>query len=261
MRKTALFIGLFIGGLLLAACGDGPPPTQIVVVTATPLPGPVVSVEAGTPASSPSDSPDTDTPEPSDTPPDPTDTTAPRVTDTVRPDTVRPDKTITPDATATPIVFNPLMPTNVYAEAQIAEQGFEHGRMIWLRHNQQIWVTIQSEDDPKRGDWYCYNDSYEEGEPEIDPDLIPPEGLVQPRRGFGKLWRTNEDLRESLGWATTTEFELTSPYTYIAGGMADANGELPPGEYRLTSLYNETLIFYEQETRGDCMGGLWRIGQ
>ncbi len=249
MRKMAVLVGLLIVALLLVACGDEPPPTQIVVVTATPLPTAVVSPETDSPANTPeaatSPSP-TISPEPSDTPVTPTDTVEPRDTDT---------------PTQTPTPPDPLMPTNVYAQVQLAEQVFERGRMMWLRHNRQIWVMIQSEDDPSRGDWFCYNDTYEEGEPEIDPALIPPESLVQPRRGFGKLWRTLPDIREGMGWATTTEFELTSSYTYIAGGQPDEDGNLPPGEHRLTTLYNETIIFYEQEMRGDCTGGLWRMSQ
>ena len=250
MRKSAIVLGVMIVTLFLAACGDEPPPTQIVVVTATPPPGAVpdgvVSPEATLDPMDTAAPLPTDSLEPSDTPPDPTEPSALPATDTLVP---------------MPTAPNPLLPTNVYAEVQIAEQVFERGRMMWLRHNRQIWVTMQAGDDPTRGDWFCYNDTFEEGEPEIDPDLIPPEGLFQPRRGFGKLWRELSGIREGVGWATTTEFELTSTYTYIAGGLPDDDDVLPPGEHRLTTLYNETIIFYEQEMRGDCTGGLWRMSQ
>ena len=35
----------------------------------------------------------------------------------------------------------------------------------------------------------------------------PPKGLVEPVRGFGKVWRegTGARVRERLGWATATE--------------------------------------------------------
>lgn len=153
-----------------------------------------------------------------------------------------------------------IFPTDTVAEVAIAEQVFEHGRMFWIRYNRQIWVMV---DDPDPnypgGDWYCYNDTFEEGEPEIDPDIIPPEDRLQPRRGFGKLWRNIPMLRESLGWAITPEFELTSRYTYIAGGYVENGQYIPgPGEHRLVTLYNESISFYEREIRGDCLGGTWR---
>jgi hypothetical protein len=235
----------------MAACGDEPPPTQIIVVTATPPPDTATSPEANPPTSTPNPM-DTAGLARTSTPAGPQPSETPAVT-------ITPRSTVTP--TPTPTMLPAFLPTNVVAQVQIAEQVFEHGRMNWLRHNRQIWVTLESDDDPTRGDWFCYNDTFQEGEPEIDPDLIPPENLFQPRRGFGKLWRNTDSIREGVGWATTPEFELTSTYMYIAGGPEDENGELPPGEHRLTTLYNDTIIFYEQDTRGDCMGGLWRLGQ
>jgi hypothetical protein len=177
-----------------------------------------------------------------------------------------PQPTATPTATPQPTAASAtprpeVFPTDTFAEVDIAEAVFEHGRMFWIRHTRQIWVMI---DDPDPaipgGDWYCYNDTFEEGEPEIDPDLIPPEGMFQPRRGFGKLWRANPEFQDRMGWALTPEFELTSRYTYIAGGYVDSNGVyIPgPGEHRLTTLDEWSISFFEREIRGDCLGGLWR---
>lgn len=157
-----------------------------------------------------------------------------------------------------------VFPTNTFAEVQIAEQVFEHGRMFWISHNRQIWVMVNDPSLPQggAGDWYCFNDTYEDSEPETDPNLTPPgEGLLQPRRGFGKVWRADPVLQESLGWATTPEFDVTSSYTYIPGGTVDENGRYTPGpgEHRLTTLYSESLSFYEGQVRGDCMGGTWSL--
>ncbi|MBZ0294776.1 MAG: hypothetical protein K8L99_19595, partial [Anaerolineae bacterium] len=38
----------------------------------------------------------------------------------------------------------------------------------------------------------------------VDPESggeTPPEGRVEPVRGFGKVWRTNPSVRQFLGWA------------------------------------------------------------
>ena len=176
-----------------------------------------------------------------------------------------PTPTPTPSITPTPLPASPtprpeIFPTNTVAQVQIAEQVFEHGRMFWIRHTRQIWVMVNVPQDNAGGDWFCYNDTFEEGETEIDPSLVPPGGLYQPRRGFGKLWRSHEELKGALGWAVTPEFELTSNYTYIAGGYVQGVQYFPgPGEHRLTTLYNESISFFESDIRGDCLGGSWRM--
>ncbi|MBI5957145.1 MAG: hypothetical protein HY866_00320 [Chloroflexi bacterium] len=249
MRKLAVILGMMV--LILTACGDDPPPTQIVlVVTATPehtqTPGTPVNVTTATPTAevTATTRPSTNTPAPATKTPEPT----------------KPNVTPLPTATAQP----PLFPTNVVAQVQLAEEVFEHGRMFWVRHTRQIWVMVDTSDDPDApgGDWYCYNDTFQEGDAEVDPSLIPPEGMLQPRRGFGLLWRTHTELHDGLGWAITPEFELTSSYVYIAGGYVENGVYFPAaGEHRLTTLYNENISFFESDIRGDCQGGTWRMTQ
>ncbi len=239
MRTTLILLSLLVAGLALAACGDEPPPTQIYIVI----------------------SPTPETPQPET--PDASLTATATETAAVAP---APSATPAPLATASPALSTPTpqpggFPTNVAAQVQMAEQVFEHGRMFWIRHTRQIWVMVNvPQDNGTGGDWFCYNDTFEEGEVEIDESLVPPEGQFQPRRGFGKLWRTRDDLKNALGWALTPEFELTSNYTYIAGGYVQGGQYLPgPGEHRLTTLYDESISFFEADIRGDCQGGTWRM--
>jgi len=88
-----------------------------------------------------------------------------------------------------------------------AEQPFEHGRMIWLEEIQGADFTLQGiivviYDD---GQYAWYEDTWSEGMLESDPSITPPTGLLQPIRGFGKLWRENSDVQNQLGWATAQE--------------------------------------------------------
>jgi hypothetical protein len=244
MRKTTVLLALALA-LILVACNDNPPPTQIVIVI-SPTP------ETATP-----DTSITTSPGPTSSPPP---TAAPTASPTVAPTPTQPSGPQTPIPTETPRPA--LFPTDVVAEVQIAEQVFEHGRMFWIRHTQQIWVMQAAPDDPKSGDWFCYNDTFVEGEPEVDPALTAPENMYQPRRGFGKLWRTYPDMQTALGWALTPEFELTSSYLYVAGGTVEGDQYFRgPGAHSLTTLYNERIVFYETERRGDCQGGTWRMAQ
>jgi hypothetical protein len=107
--------------------------------------------------------------------------------------------------------------------------------MFWLQPTGQIWVMIV--EDEGRGRWQIFDDSFEEGEMEFDPEIIPPEGFEQPQRGFGKLWRDNPELREALGWAITPEFGFVTRYEYHAD----------PGYHLLSSLYEETFRFNETD--------------
>jgi hypothetical protein len=80
-----------------------------------------------------------------------------------------------------------------------AYQYFEHGRMLWRGDDQRIYVLLED------NTWQSYEDTYREGEPERDPNLFTPGELLQPIRGFGKLWRTTEGLRDRIGWAVAEE--------------------------------------------------------
>jgi hypothetical protein len=252
MRKHAIILAAIALSLLLAACDEKQPPTQIYIVLS---PTPNGSQTATAPATAPATQTPTTTTQPTSTIPATTQvpTRAVVVTSTPASTAVR------ASATPAPAIF----PTNTVAQVQLAEQVFQHGRMFWIRHSRQIWVMQASEDNPNGGDWFCYNDTFEEGEPETDPSLVAPEAsvqLYQPRRGFGKLWRNHPELKEGLGWGVTPEFELTSNYTYIPGGYVQNNQYFPgPGEHRLTTLYNEPISFFESEIRGDCQGGTWRM--
>jgi hypothetical protein len=78
-----------------------------------------------------------------------------------------------------------------------AMQRYEHGYMVWLKDSQSFFVMYG---DQFSGTFEVYPDTWKEGMPETDPNLIPPPGLFQPTRGGGYLWRNNQKVREGLGW-------------------------------------------------------------
>ncbi|MEJ5308466.1 MAG: hypothetical protein WHX52_01725 [Anaerolineae bacterium] len=83
-----------------------------------------------------------------------------------------------------------------------AQQPFEHGFMLWLQPSNTIYVFFNN----YGGQSYrAYTDNFKEGDPERDPSLTPPAGLLQPIRGFGLVWRTYPEVRDHLGWATAPE--------------------------------------------------------
>ena len=80
-----------------------------------------------------------------------------------------------------------------------AYQPFQNGTMLWLQGNGTIYVLYANDQ------YETYADTFREGDPESDPALVTPAGLYQPVRGFGLVWRTNERVRDGLGWALAPE--------------------------------------------------------
>jgi hypothetical protein len=168
--------------------------------------------------------------------------------------TVPPTETpapLTPSVTPPPTAY----PTPVFQQIQVAEQLFEHGRMFWLQPIDQIWVLVVTGEG--HGTWTVYDNTHVEGEPESDPNIVPPEGLLQPVRGFGKLWREVAQVRNQLGWAVTPEFGYVSRYEFHAGGTVGANNVFTPvpgtGYHILFSLYGEQFRFNEADST-------WQLG-
>jgi hypothetical protein len=82
--------------------------------------------------------------------------------------------------------------------------------MIWLPQPDNGYPSIFAFQDT--GQVLHYPDTWTTGDPEDDPGLDPPEGLHQPVRGFGKVWREYAGLRDQLGWATMPEYAYQASY-------------------------------------------------
>ncbi len=217
MRRLSLIIPALVI-VLLGAC-QGPPPTQIViVVTATP-----------NGIAEPNNHTSETTEEPAET-------------EEALPSPTRQqnDPTSTPAGTPTA--------TPVINQIQVAEQVFQNGRMFWIQPTQQIWVMVVTGEG--QGEWVVYEDTYTDGEAEVDPQLTPPDGMEQPRRGFGKLWRENPDMKEALGWAITPEFGYVTRYEYYCDEQIVENEQTrcELGYHVLTSLYEEAFRFNEVDS-------------
>ena len=152
------------------------------------------------------------------------------------------DVSATPTLSPTPDIF----PTPVVGEIYLAKQSFERGNMYWVQPVNQIWVTTTDADGMKV--WRVYEDTFEEGMPEEDPELEAPDGLLQPIRGFGKLWRETADLRTELGWATEGEIGYNTRYEYRAGGTVTEDNEYEPAPgFHLIDTREGTLRFNEDD--------------
>jgi hypothetical protein len=113
-------------------------------------------------------------------------------------------------------VENMGCPSAVADTVWMAIQEFERGLMLWREvPGQEPQGRVYVLQDPES--WEAYPDTWAEGQPDRDPGLVPPQGLFQPIRGFGQVWR--EQLGGSdaeIGWAKEPEqgsAALVQPFT------------------------------------------------
>lgn len=104
---------------------------------------------------------------------------------------------------------------------RMAVQPFERGAMLWMegfadRMPNIIWVVFY---DNQRGSlvWRNYIDDWREGMP-VSGGEKPPTGLYEPIRGFGKIWREDASLRNTLGWAAAPETADSGHFQYFQSG-------------------------------------------
>lgn len=96
-----------------------------------------------------------------------------------------------------------------------AAQVFQNGMMYYLDGAPRSIYVLTID-----GRYHRYDDTWVQG---VDPDSggeVPPPGLIEPIRGFGKVWRQNPDVRTSLGWAITNELGDTATVQYFERGRA-----------------------------------------
>lgn len=100
-------------------------------------------------------------------------------------------------------------PLNPPLASQAVYQRFQNGHMIWVGNQDAIYVMYDDNVLPR---WRVFRDYFEEGmvEEVTDFENPPASTLFQPRRGFGLLWRTDEVVRDRIGWALQ---EYEQPYS------------------------------------------------
>lgn len=119
-----------------------------------------------------------------------------------------------------------------------ASQTYQTGQMVWMAGPPQaIYVLFGT------GRFQRYDDTYNSAVDPVSGGEIPPAGLIEPVRGFGKVWRTFGEVR-ALGWATSDE----------AGGQSTAQ-IFERGQ--MVFLPQRGMIFVLITDNGGLSGG-WR---
>jgi hypothetical protein len=270
MRQHIMrWAGIGIAALVLPACGalgDDPPPPSPIYVTTTPEPvvEPIVATEtpAATSVLSATDISLLPTPEASRTP---TSTVPAPITFTPSFTPSPTDTPVTPGPANYGVVGggaaadggaglstcasspqgglgsiyqrDPAIPSAIgcplngaVASISSAYQPFQNGMMIWTaalgtQRPNAIYVLYNN------GTYQRYNDTFTDGVDPEDGGGEPGGGLIEPIRGFGKVWRENGTVRDTLGWATAGE----------AGGTAQIQ-LFERGEMLYTAQTGQTYV-------------------
>ena len=82
---------------------------------------------------------------------------------------------------------------------QDAEQAFQNGHMFWRQDNDYAYAVY------KNGTYQAFTDKWHEGDPDYSCAASPPPGLVQPKRGFGKVWCELGGASAAIGWGLGDE--------------------------------------------------------
>jgi hypothetical protein len=96
-----------------------------------------------------------------------------------------------------------------------AAQVFENGSMIYLGGSPGTIYVLTTD-----GRFRRFADTFVEGSDPEGMGEIPPPGRIEPIRGFGKVWRSNPDVRAALGWAVTGEDGGTATLLLFDHGRA-----------------------------------------
>jgi hypothetical protein len=95
-----------------------------------------------------------------------------------------------------------------------ASQPYERGEMIWVGGAPSyIYVFLNT------GRYQRYDDTFNAAVDPVSGGEAPPAGLIEPVRGFGKVWRSFADVRANIGWALGGENAGQATYQPFERGL------------------------------------------
>jgi hypothetical protein len=106
-----------------------------------------------------------------------------------------------------------------------AYQPFQNGLMIWVsslgaQPQSAIYALYNN------GTYQRFNDTFQDGVDPASSGASPPPNFLEPVRGFGKVWREQSSVRDTLGWATTGESGSTAQVLmFERGEMVSVAGQ------------------------------------
>jgi hypothetical protein len=105
-------------------------------------------------------------------------------------------------------------PVDATRDVFLAYQLYRRGRMVWREDTRQIYVLLTE------GTWSVYPDTWDETQPEAGY-YSPPPNLIEPKRGFGKVWRDQLGGPDAaISWAAAEELGVQGRWQTFEQGEA-----------------------------------------
>jgi hypothetical protein len=123
-------------------------------------------------------------------------------------------------------------------------QQFQRGFMVWLHRPEYGYPSIYVFHNS--GELRFFEDTWTDNEPEHDSEPDPPEGMNEPVRGFGKVWRESDWVRESLGWAIDAEFGYEVTFQSGANESLQDTSYLTHPDSTIIQLNSFSWQFYSE---------------
>ncbi len=86
-------------------------------------------------------------------------------------------------------------PTETENGFTAGDQAFKNAYVVSNQDGRQIYVLFNN------GTWVVMPNTWQEGDPIVNPYLHPPYGWYQPTYGVGKMWRNDDNFSQRMGWA------------------------------------------------------------
>jgi len=127
-------------------------------------------------------------------------------------------------------------------------QRYQGGAMLYIAETRQIWVMVEGQG-RRGGPYYRFDDLFLDGDPERVEDLDVPPGLLQPHRGFGRIWREQPGLRSQLGWAADYEIPFIMRAARVTTGAFDATGSFnSSASIWMMTLHDTSIAYFNEAT-------------
>ena len=127
-------------------------------------------------------------------------------------------------------------------------QSYQGGVMLYIAEFRQVWVLVETTG-KRGGPYYRFDDMFVDGDAEEIAGLLVPDGLLQPHRGFGRIWREQPGLRGQLGWATNYELPFAMRAARVASGALDARGDFVVGQVVwMATLPDDSIAYLNEAT-------------
>lgn len=124
------------------------------------------------------------------------------------------------------------------ASVQAAYQPYQNGFMLWRQDTGDVWVFSGSS-------VLKYAEAAYGPLPDNPVTDAPPQGMVRPISGFGRVWGNFENVRSLVGWATAPEQGYTMTVQFTAAPVITNYFYMTLPDSRVVKVFDDLTWAFE----------------